>query len=328
MAKKNAGIIGIGAYLPDKILTNADLEKIVDTSDEWIVSRSGIRKRHVANANEATSDLAAHAASKAIQDAQLSPRDIDMIIIATITPDMMMPSTATRVQGKIKATNACAFDIGAACSGFVYGLTIAKNFILNGTMRNVVVIGAEILTKYVDWNDRTTCVLFGDGAGAVVVSTVNAGRGLLGFHLGADGNTPMKWLMLPGSGSFNGSVPVSEDRKDFITMDGKAIFKFGVSILPNIINKALIQSHLTINDIKLIVPHQANIRIIEAAAKRLGVGMDKFYVNLDQRANTSAASIPIAMFDARNEGKLQNGDAIVLGGFGGGLTWASIALVL
>jgi 3-oxoacyl-[acyl-carrier-protein] synthase-3 len=328
MSKKNAGIIGIGAYLPDKILTNADLEKIVDTSDEWIVSRSGIRKRHIADVNEATSDLATQAALEAIKDAQLNPSDIDMVIVATITPDMMIPSTATRVQGKIKATNACAFDIEAACSGFVYGLAIAKSFVLNGEMRNILVIGAEILTRYVDWNDRTMCVLFGDGAGAVVVSTVNAGRGLLGFHLGADGNTPRKWLMLPGSGSLNGSVPVSEDRKDFMTMDGKAIFKFGVSILPNIINKVLIQSHLTINDIKLIVPHQANIRIIEAAAKRLGVGMEKFYVNIDQRANTSAASIPIAMSDARNEGRLKKGDTIVLGGFGAGLTWASIALVL
>ena len=328
MAEKNAGIIGIGAYLPNKILTNADLEKIVDTSDEWIVSRSGIRKRHIADANEATSDLAVHAALKAIQDAQLNPSEIDMVIVATITPDMMLPSTATRVQKKIKATNACAFDIGAACSGFVYGLAIAKSFVLNGEMRNIVVIGAEILTRYVDWNDRTMCVLFGDGAGAVVVSTVDAGRGFLGFHLGADGNTPVKWLMLPGSGSFNCSIPVSKDRENFITMDGKAIFKFGVSILPNIINKVLIQSHLTINDIKLIVPHQANIRIIEAAAKRLGVGMEKFYVNIDQRANTSAASIPIAIFDARNEGRLKKGDTIVLGGFGGGLTWASIALVL
>jgi 3-oxoacyl-[acyl-carrier-protein] synthase-3 len=326
MGNTNSYISGIGAYLPSQILTNKDLEKMVDTTDEWIVTRTGIKTRYISAKEEATSDLATKASLSAIKDAGISPCEIDMIIVATFTPDMMLPSTATRVQKNIGAKNASAFDISAACSGFIYGLSIAHQFIISGTMKNVLVVSAETLSKYVDWSDRNTSVLFGDGAGAAVVSRNNIGSKIIGFHLGADGNSPREWLMLAGSGSFNGCENILKEKKNFITMNGKEIFKFSVKILPSIITTVLKKYNLTIEDVALVIPHQANRRIIESAAERLNMPIQKFYINIDRYANTSAASIPIAMVDARRENILNKGDIIVMAGFGAGLTWGSMLI--
>lgn len=323
---RSAGIVGIGSYLPERVLTNDELADFVDTSDEWITTRTGIRQRHVAGQEEATSDLASRAAMVALEDASMSPKQLDMILVATFTPDTMMPSSASRVQKNIGATNAIALDINAACSGFIYGLVIAHQFVLNGAMKNVLVIGAETLTKYLDWSDRTTCVLFGDGAGAAIVSTIDNGSGILGWHLGTDGSQPRENLMLIGSGSLNGQFTALQQSSNYLTMDGKAIFKFSVDILPAVITTVLRKSDLTLDQVSMIIPHQANKRIIESASERLGASMDKFYVNIDRRANTSAASIPIAMVDARNEGKLKRGDIVVLAGFGAGLTWGGLTM--
>ncbi|MBU2493201.1 MAG: ketoacyl-ACP synthase III [Bacteroidetes bacterium] len=326
MENTNSYISGIGSYLPSQILTNKDLEKMVDTTDEWIVTRTGIKKRHISTKEEATSDLATKASLLAIEDAKISSEEIEMIIVATSTPDMMLPSTATRVQKNIGAKNASAFDISAACSGFIYGLSVAHQFIINGTMKNVLVVGAETLSKYVDWSDRNTSVLFGDGAGAAVVSRNNIGSKIIGFHLGANGNPPREWLMLAGSGSVNKAENILEEKKNFITMNGKEIFKFSVNILPSIITTVIKKYGLTIEDIDLVIPHQANRRIIEAAAERLNMPIQKLYINIDRRANTSAASIPIAMVDARRENMLNKEDIIVLAGFGAGLTWGSMLI--
>lgn len=326
MRKQSAGIIGIGSYLPKKILTNVDLEKIIDTSDEWITTRTGIKQRHIAAQEEATSDLATQAALSGLHDAGMHPKQLDMILVATFTPDTMMPSTASQVQKNIGATNACALDINAACSGFVYGLVVAHQFIVTGAMDNVLVIGAETLSRYLDWNDRTTCVLFGDGAGAAVISRTDDGSGILDWHLGTDGAQPRENLILVGSGCANGQFAALERKINYIRMNGRAIFKFSVDILPDVIMNVLRKSDLTLDEINIIIPHQANKRIIESAAERLGLSIEKFYVNIDRRANTSAASIPIAMVDAQNEGKLKKGDMVVVAGFGAGLTWGSIIL--
>ena len=322
----NSYIKGMGAYLPHRILSNQDLEKMVDTTDEWIVTRTGIKNRYISAETEATSDLATKASLAALEDAKLDAKELDMIIVATFTPDMMMPSTATRVQKNIGAINATAFDISAACSGFIYGLSIADQFILTGAMKNIMVIGAETLSKYVDWSDRNTNILFGDGAGAIVVSQDNIGAKILGFHLGSNGNSPREWLMLSGSGSINGSENVPQEKKNFIKMNGKEIFKFSVNILPDIITTVVKKYGLTIDDVNLVIPHQANKRIVEAAAERLHLPIQKFYLNIDRCANTSAASIPIAMVDARSENMFNSGDVIVLAGFGAGLTWGSMLL--
>lgn len=326
MDNMNSYIVGIGAYLPTQILTNKDLEKIVDTSDDWIVNRTGIKNRHIAAKKEATSDLATKAALSALEDAKIKAEELDMIIVATFTPDVMMPSTATRVQRNIGAQNAFAFDISAACSGFIYGLSIAHNFIISGALKNVLVVGAETMTKYVNWSDRNTSVLFGDGAGAAVVSRNNIGYKIIGFHLGSDGNSPREWLMLAGSGSFNGDENILKGKENFITMNGREIFKFSVNILPSIITTVLEKYKLKIEDIDLIIPHQANRRIIESAAKRLDIPVQKFYINIDRYANTSAASIPIAMFDMQRENKLNKGEVIILAAFGAGLTWGGAIL--
>jgi 3-oxoacyl-[acyl-carrier-protein] synthase-3 len=326
MRSETAGIIGIGSYLPEKVLTNADLQKIIDSSDEWITTRTGIKQRHVAAQEEATSDLATQAALSALQDAETNPKQLDMILVATFTPDTMTPSTSSQVQKNIGAVNACALDINAACSGFIYGLAVAHQFVVSGAMKNVLVIGAETLSRYLDWDDRTTCVLFGDGAGAAVVSKTESGSGILNWHLGTDGTYPKENLILVGSGSISGQFAVPERKRNYLMLNGKAIFKFSVDILPDVITTIVRKSDLTLDEVNVIIPHQANRRIIESAAERLGLSMEKFYVNVDRRANTSAASIPIAMVDARNEGKLKKGDIVVLAGFGAGLTSGGIAL--
>jgi 3-oxoacyl-[acyl-carrier-protein] synthase-3 len=287
----------------------------------------GIKQRHIADDSEVTSDLAANAAREALMNAHVDAADIDLIIVATITPDKLLPSTATQVQKKINAQNAAAIDINAACSGFVYGLTIADQFIKSGFYKNIIIIGVEILSRFMNWNDRNTCVLFGDGAGAVVLSINHSGNGtgIKYSILGADGFTPPEWLEIPAGGS---ALPASkqtvEQNLHYAAMDGKEIFKFSVKIIPETINRLLDKNGYSIEDIDLIIPHQANVRIVEAAAKRLGIPKDKFYMNIDKYANTSAASIPIALNEAVSQNRIKKGDKIIMIGFGGGLTWGAV----
>ncbi len=326
MGNSNSYISGIGSYLPSRTLTNNDLEKMVDTTNEWIIKRTGIKQRHISETNESTSVLATNASLTALKEAKIKAEELDMIIVATLTPDMMMPSTATRVQKNLGAKNAAAFDIAAACSGFIYGLSIADQFVLSGAMKNVLVVGAETLSKYVDWNDRSTSILFGDGAGAAIVSSNSRGSKILGFYLGSNGNPPREWLMLQGSGSANGSGILPNDKKNFILMNGPEIYKFGTNILPEIISSIISQCQLTLDNISMIIPHQANRRIIEAASIKLNFPIEKFYVNIDRCANTSAASIPIAMDDAIRDKQLKRGDKVILAGFGAGLTWGGMLI--
>jgi len=323
---KSVGIIGIGTYVPEKILTNKDLEKIVDTSDEWIVDRTGIKERRIAESTIATSDLAACAAENALLDAGVSADEIDLIIVATATPDMLFPSTACLVQDKIKASKAAAFDLSAGCSGFVYGLVTGSQFIKTGLYKKVLVIGAESLSKILDWTDRNTCVLFGDGAGAAVLSEVESGYGILGVELGADGSGG-DLLKVPGGGSRLPATAESvSNRQHFLQMSGSDVFKFAIKVMGEAAVKALENSGLTNEDIDCLIPHQANNRIIQSAAKRLKVPMEKVIVNVDKYGNTSAASIPIAMNEAIKNNRIKKDDVIVLVGFGAGLTWASCVI--
>ncbi len=323
---KSVGIIGVGSYVPEKILTNKDLEKIVETSDEWIVERTGIKERRIAEADIATSDLGARAAEKALLDAGISADEIDLIIVATATPDMLFPSTACLVQDKIKASKAAAFDLSAGCSGFAYGLSVGSQFIQTGLYKKILVIGAEALSKILDWTDRNTCVLFGDGAGAVVLGEVPAGYGILGMDLGSDGSGG-ELLKIPGGGSRQPATAESVNaRQHFLQMSGSDVFKFAVKIMGETAIKALDNAGLASEDIDCLIPHQANNRIIQSAAKRLKVPMEKVVVNVDKYGNTSSASIPLAMDEAIKDNKLKNGDIVVLVGFGAGLTWASCVM--
>lgn len=316
------GIIGVGEYLPEKILTNKDLEKMVDTSDEWITTRTGIKERRIAAATEATSDLAYMAAKHALRDAKLKPLEVDMIIVATITPDMQFPSTASFVQAKLGAKNAFCFDVSAACSGFVYGLVIAKQFIANGTIRNAVVIGAELLTRITDWQDRSTCVLFGDGAGAAVLAEVPSG-GILSTYLGTDG-TKTDLLMLPGGGSRNpASHKTIDDKMHFLKMEGNELFKLAVKLMLESAQVAIKRAGLEPKDIDLVIPHQANARIIMAMAKRIGIADEKVYLNIEKYGNMSSASLIVALCDAVKEGRVKKGDKILLDAFGAGLVWGA-----
>lgn len=323
---KSVGIIGTGSYLPDKIVTNQDLEKIVKTSDEWIADRTGIRERRIAEPGIATSDLAAAAAEKALHDAGVTADEIDLIIVATCTPDMSLPSTACLVQDKIKASKAAAFDLSAACSGFAYGLVVGSQCIKTGLYKKVLVIGAETLSRIIDWTDRNTCVLFGDGAGAVVLSEVPAGYGILGVDLGAQGSGA-DFLKVPAGGS---SSPATNEtviqRQHFVQMNGSEVFKFAVKVMGESAIKALDHAGLSNTDIDCLVPHQANMRIINSAAKRLKVPMEKVMINLDRYGNTSSATIPIALDEAIKCNKIKNDDIVVLVGFGAGLTWASCVI--
>lgn len=319
---KKAGILGVGSYLPNKIVGNHYFESIMDTSDEWIKTRTGISERRIANENEVTSDLATKAALKAIECANLKPQDIDLIIVATATPDMTFPSTACIVQDNIGSNNAAAFDISAACSGFIYAMTIAKQFVENKVYKNVVVIGAETLSRVLDYSDRSTAILFGDGAGAVVVGNVEHG-GILSTYLGSDGSGG-DYLNIPAGGSkLPATQQTIDNRLHTIKMAGNDVYKFAVRIMSEASIKALEQANLNTSDIDCLIPHQANIRIIEASAKRLKLGMDKVYINLNKYGNMSAASVPVALDEAYREGKINKGDNIVLVGFGGGLTWGS-----
>ena len=326
MKANSAGVLGTGHYAPEKIVTNADLEKMVDTSDEWIQTRTGIKQRHFASEGMNTSDMCTKAAEQALEMAHTSPEELDMIIVCTLTPDMTIPSTACIVQKNLGAKNAAVFDLYAACSGFAYGSITASQYIQSGMCKKVLVIGAEILSRFMDFTDRNTCVLFGDGAGAAVFGVVPEGYGILGADMGADGNGG-KYLNIPSSGV--AILPTDEARKKHLTyikMDGKEVYKFAVKVMGQTAEKALERAGLQHEDIDLLIPHQANIRIIKSAAKRLHLPMEKVFVNIDKYANTSGASIPIAMDEANRSGRMKRGDIVVLAGFGAGLTWAGLVM--
>ncbi len=323
MNEIHAGILGIGSYVPEKIITNKDFEQIMETSDEWIVDRTGIRERRIAAAEQATSDLATEAAFRALKDGGIAPEELDLIIVATVTPDMSFPSTACLVQKNLQAVNAAAFDLTAVCSGFVYGLAVGSQFIQTGFYKKVLVIGAETLSRILDWQDRNTGVIFGDGAGAVVLGVASPGTGVLGVHLGADGSGGDLLKISAGGSRLPASLETVSQRQHFIYMNGKEVFKFAVKAMGDAATKALENAQLSATDIDCFVPHQANIRIIQSAAKRLGISMEKVVVNVDKYGNTSAASIPIALDEAVKTGRVKNGDTVLLVGFGGGLTWAA-----
>jgi len=324
MSVRKVGIKGIGSYTPPKVLTNSDLEKIVDTSDEWIVTRTGIRERHIAEPNVATSDLSFEAAKIALDSANLTSRDIDLIIVATVTPDMLFPATACILQDKLGA-RCPGFDLSAGCSGLIYALSVGVQFVANGTYNNVLVVGAEVLSKITDWQDRSTCVLFGDGASAIVLSPVERG-GFKSFVLGADGSGG-SLLELPAGGSrFPASYDTVSQRLHYIKMNGREVFKFAVRIMGEAALEAIEKAGLNPSDIDLFIPHQANIRIIESAAERLNLSMDKVFINLDKYGNTSSASVGIALHEALLSGKIQEGSKIVMVGFGAGLTWGACVL--
>lgn len=320
-----AGFLGTGSCLPERVVTNFDLEKMVDTTDEWIQSRTGIKTRRIADDQTATSDLAYGAAMKAMEAAGITAEDLDMIIVATITPDMSFPSTACILQDKLGAKNASAFDIGAACSGFLYAASLGKQFVESGHSKNVLVIGAETLSKITDFTDRNTCVLFGDGAGAAIIGPVEKG-GILATDIGADG-TGGKYLTLPAGGS---RMPASHDTVDnrlhYIKMEGSEVFKFAVRTMAKSSETVIDKAGWTKEDLDYLVPHQANIRIINSAGKKLKLSEDKVHVNLDKFGNTSAGSVPIALDEAVRSGQIKPGDKVVLVAFGGGLTWGALAV--
>ncbi|MFA5145314.1 MAG: beta-ketoacyl-ACP synthase III [Candidatus Omnitrophota bacterium] len=324
---KKVGIIGVGEYLPKKILTNADLEKMVDTSDEWITTRTGIKERRIASDNEAVSDLAIKAAKDALKSAHLSPEDLGLIIVATVTGDLPLPSTASIVQHALSAKNAAALDISAACAGFVYGLSIANQFISNGTYKNVLVVGAEKLSSVTDWKDRNTCVLFGDGAGACVLSEVKTG-GIVSIYLGCDGSN-LDLLYLPAGGSRKpASRETVDNRMHYIKMQGNELFKIAVKTMTEAAQIALKQAGITFKDVDLIVPHQANSRIIMAVAKRLGIPENKIYLNIEKYGNMSSASTVTALVEAIKEGRAKKGDTVLLDCFGAGLVWGACVIDL
>lgn len=323
--RTKVGIIGLGAYLPEKVLTNKDLEKMVDTTDEWITSRSGIKERRIARADEATSDMAAEAARRALKDANLKPEEIDLIIVATITPDMFFPATACLVQEKIGAKTCPAFDVSVACSGFIYGIAIAEQFIRSGTYKYALVIAAEKLSAITDWSDRSTCVLFGDGAGAAVLGPVEKG-GILSVYLGANGKQG-DLIKLPAGGSRIPATKKSiEDKLHFIKMNGAELFKHAVKVMADAALQATAPLGLKAEDISLVIPHQANIRILNAVAKRMGLSTDKIYLNIERYGNMSAASSAVALVEAVKEGRIKKGDKILLDAFGGGLSWGGIVI--
>lgn len=313
----SARIIGTGSYLPEYILTNAELEKRVDTSDEWIVSRTGIRERHIAAEGETTSDLATAAGRAALEAAGISPNQLDLILVATTTPDFIFPSVACLVQQKLGITNACpAFDIQAVCSGFVYALATANQFIRSGSCKTVLVIGAETLSRITDWSDRSNCILWGDGAGAVVLQA-SAEPGIIATHLHADGRHE-NLLKVP-AGPSSGYA-----QKSTIQMEGNAVFKVAVNTLDAIVDETLSANGMQKSQISWLVPHQANIRIIQATAKKLGMSMDHVVVTVDKHGNTSAASIPLALDTAVRDGRIKRGEIVLMEAFGGGFTWGSV----
>lgn len=316
-------IAGTGSYLPEKVLTNDDLAKLVDTSDEWIASRTGIRERHIAAEGETTSDLAFHAATRAMEAAGVSASELDLIIVGTTTPDIIFPSTACLLQARLGANGCGAFDVNAACSGFLYAFSIADKFIKSGDAKTVLVIGAETLTRMVDWSERTTAVLFGDGAGAVVLKA-DTETGILSTHLHADGaKKELLWNPVGVSAGFRDDQPNAGVR---IQMAGSDVFKYAVKALDSVVEETLEANGLDRHDIDWLIPHQANLRIIEATAKRLDMPMDRVVVTVDRHGNTSSGSVPLALDEAVRSGRVQRGQLLLLEAFGGGFTWGSALL--
>src|SRR6059036_1525062 len=324
--QRTVSIIGTGSYVPEKILTNEDLSRIVDTSDEWITTRTGIKERRIAAKDETTSDMAAKAALKAIEQAKISPEEIDLLLVATATPDMIFPATACFVQKKIGAKNAACLDVSAACAGFLFGVELAQQFITSGTYDTALVIGADKLTSITNWTDRNTCVLFGDGAGAAILRHRGSPHGVISTHIGSDGQYT-NILFMPGGGS---RCPITRENADMnlvtIHMTGKEVYKQAVIAMLDASKKALKKAGLSIQDIACVIPHQANLRIIEAIADRLRIPLDKFYVNLDRYGNTSAAAVAMALDEANRTGRIKPGDYVLMVVFGGGLTWASTVI--
>lgn len=323
--ERAVGIIGTGFYVPERVMTNFELEKMVDTSDEWIYTKTGIKERRIAADHEATSDLAINAASAALDDAGLSPTDIDLIVLATSTPDTIQPSTASIVQGRLRAKNAAAFDVSAVCAGFVYAVNVAIGMMKGfDEYQNVLVIGAETYSRILNWKDRTTCVFFGDGAGAVVLSSVPRGFGHLSSYLMTDG-TGWDVILFPAGGS---RLPASHETIDnglhAFRMQGKKVWDFATVAFPDAIRKVVDRAGLSLDDIDLVISHQANVNIIKKSMETLGIPFEKTYINIEKYGNTSGASVPIALAEADRKGLLQNGALLALVGFGGGLCWGSV----
>jgi 3-oxoacyl-[acyl-carrier-protein] synthase III len=322
-----AAILGVGSYAPARVLTNGELSRMVDTTDEWIVTRTGIRERRIAEDGVATSDLAARAGEAALRSAGLKPGDIDAVLVATLTPDLPFPSTACLVQQKLGLPTCMAFDLQAACSGFIYGLEVAQSLVSSGLHRNVLLIGAEKLSSIVDWKDRSTCVLFGDGAGAVVVGPGPArGGGILGVRTGADGSDA-ELLLVPAGGSRQpASAETVAGRQHFLRMNGREIFKHAVLVMEQAVHEVMAQHGVAPSDIDCVVPHQANFRIIDTLSERLKLPLERFVINVDRYGNTSAASIPLALDEAVREGRIHPGSLVLMVAFGAGLTWGSALL--
>ncbi|MBL8122973.1 MAG: ketoacyl-ACP synthase III [Pyrinomonadaceae bacterium] len=326
MTQFNAGIIGMGHAYPEGILTNADLEKIVETSDEWITTRTGIKQRHKAAENEYTSQFGTAAAKMALERAGLKPEDIEIIVCATTTPDQIMPSTGALIQAQLGAVNAAGMDVFAACSGFLYGITMVESMIRTGQIKYALVIGAEVLTKYVDYSDRGTCVIFGDGAGAAVLGPVPEGKGILATKIKSDGRYEEQ-LYAPGGGTKLGtSHKTIDEGQHFFKMKGNELFKVAVRSMADISAEMLEKAGLTVDDVDVVIPHQANQRITDAVASRLGVPEDKVYSNIAFHGNTSSASIPIAMDECIESGRIKEGSTVLLTAFGGGVTWGATVL--
>ena len=315
-------ITGWGYYVPPKVLTNADLERMVDTSDAWIYERTGIRERHVVEGDEVTSGMATKAAKEALARARVRGEDLDAIIIATTSPDYFLPTAACLVQESLGARKAAVFDLGAACAGFVYGLAVARGLVASGAARKILLVGAETISRFIDWTDRATCVVFGDGAGAVVIEASAAGAGIQSTALHGDGRQK-KHLRLEGGGALHPASRRDDLASDFIQMNGPEVFKLAVPAMADAAKEALAQAGLRLEDVDLFVPHQANTRIIEAVAKRLGLDRSKVFIDIDRFGNTSAASIPIALCDAVGQGRVRQGDTLVFAAFGGGMTWGA-----
>lgn len=323
--KNKVGIIGVGSFVPKKVLNNSDLEKMVDTSDEWIITRTGIKERRIAPKNCASSDLAVEAAKKALKSAKLDVDDLELIIVATITPDMQFPATACFVQKSLQAKNAVCFDISAACSGQLYAMVLAEKMIASGQYKNALVLGCEVLSSITDWKDRSTCVLFGDGAGACVLSKVRSG-GIISSHLGSDGSFT-DLLMVPGGGSrYPASAQTLKDNLHCIKMRGNELFKHAVRLMVDCAEKALKKADIKGKDIKWLIPHQANVRILSAAAKRLGISEDKIFLNIQHYGNMSSASLAVALAEAAESGRIKKGDYILLDAFGAGLVWGAAVI--
>ncbi len=323
MDKRRAGIAGIGSSLPDLVLTNEYFEKIVDTNDEWIFSRTGIKERRKATEGEYASQFAIRAGQAAIESAGIDANEIELVICATVTGDMPLPATASIVQHALGATKAAAFDLAAGCSGFVYGLTTASSFIESGMYSKILVIGVDLLSTVTDYTDRATCVLFGDGAGAAVLVAVPDGEGILASVLGSDGSGAETLTVEGGGSKYPSTYKSIDDKRHFIRMEGREVFKFAVKVMGEAAIEALEKCGMTTADVDLLIPHQANIRIIDAAARRLELPPEKVFSNVEKYGNTSAASIPIAIDEAVKAGRIKKGDTVVLVGFGAGLTWAA-----